>query len=131
MASNSHSLRSALGKARGLGSAKEGTHHWWLQRVTAIALIPLTIWFVASVIALAGYGYVEFINWFGQPINATVMVLFLAVAFYHAQLGMQVVIEDYISSHGWRTAINLLVKFACYALAALSIISILTIALGA
>ncbi|MEQ9110075.1 MAG: succinate dehydrogenase, hydrophobic membrane anchor protein [Rhodospirillaceae bacterium] len=131
MSSKSHSLRSALGKARGLGSAKDGTHHWWLQRVTAIALIPLTIWFVASLIALAGHDYAAFMNWFGQPINATVMILFLAVAFHHAQLGMQVVIEDYVSSHGWRTAINLLVKFACYALAALSIISILTIALGA
>ncbi|MEQ9445329.1 MAG: succinate dehydrogenase, hydrophobic membrane anchor protein [Rhodospirillaceae bacterium] len=131
MSSKSHSLRSALGKARCLGSAKDGTHHWWLQRVTAIALIPLTIWFVASLIALAGHDYAAFMNWFGQPINATVMILFLAVAFHHAQLGMQVVIEDYVSSHGWRTAINLLVKFACYALAALSIISILTIALGA
>ncbi|MEQ8509051.1 MAG: succinate dehydrogenase, hydrophobic membrane anchor protein [Rhodospirillaceae bacterium] len=131
MSSKSHSLRSALGKARGLGSAKDGTHHWWLQRVTAIALIPLTIWFVASLIALAGHDYAAFMNWFGQPINATVMILFLAVAFHHAQLGMQVVIEDYVSAHGWRTAINLLVKFACYALAALSIISILTIALGA
>ncbi|MEQ8734221.1 MAG: succinate dehydrogenase, hydrophobic membrane anchor protein [Rhodospirillaceae bacterium] len=131
MSSKSHSLRSALGKARGLGSAKDGTHHWWLQRVTAIALIPLTIWFVASLIALAGHDYAAFLNWFGQPINATVMILFLAVAFHHAQLGMQVVIEDYVSSHGWRTATNLLVKFACYALAALSIISILTIALGA
>jgi succinate dehydrogenase / fumarate reductase, membrane anchor subunit len=131
MSSKSDSLRSALGKARGLGSAKDGTHHWWLQRVTAIALIPLTIWFVASLIALAGHDYAAFMNWFGQPINATVMILFLAVAFHHAQLGMQVVIEDYVSSHGWRTAINLLVKFACYALAALSIISILTIALGA
>ncbi len=131
MSSKSHSLRSALGKARGLGSAKDGTHHWWLQRVTAIALIPLTIWFVASLIALAGHDYAAFMNWFGQPINATVMILFLAVAFHHAQLGMQVVIEDYVSSHGWRTATNLLVKFACYALAALSIISILTIALGA
>ena len=129
--SKSHSLRSALGKARGLGSAKDGTHHWWMQRVTAIALIPLTIWFVSSLIALAGQGYIAFINWFSQPLNATAMILFLGVGFHHAQLGMQVVIEDYISSHGWRTATNLLVKFACYALAALSIISILKITLGA
>lgn len=131
MASNSTSLRSALGRARGLGSAKEGTHHWWLQRVTAIALIPLTIWLVASIIALSGSGHVAFTAWFGQPINATVMILFLGVAFHHAQLGMQVVIEDYVSHHAWRTTLNLLVKFACYGLATLSIVSILTIAFGA
>ena len=131
MASSSNSLRSALGRARGLGSAKEGTHHWWLQRLTAIALIPLTMWLVASIIALSGFGYEAFVAWFGQPINATVMILFLAVAFHHAQLGMQVVIEDYVSHHGRRAALNILVKFACYGLATLSIVSILIITFGA
>ena len=131
MASSSNSLRSALGRARGFGSAKEGTHHWWLQRLTAIALIPLTMWLVASIIALSGFGYEAFVAWFGQPINATVMILFLAVAFHHAQLGMQVVIEDYVSHHGRRTALNILVKFACYGLATLSIVSILIITFGA
>lgn len=131
MTSNSSSLRSPLGRARGLGSAKDGTHHWWIQRVTAIALIPLTLWLVASIIALSGSGHGAFILWFGQPINATVMVLFLGVSFHHAQLGMQVVIEDYVSHHGWRVTLNILVKFACYGLATLSIVSILTIAFGA
>jgi succinate dehydrogenase / fumarate reductase, membrane anchor subunit len=131
MTPNSSSLRSPLSRARGLGSAKEGTHHWWLQRVTAIALIPLTMWLVASIVALSGSGYDAFILWFGQPINATVMILFLGVAFHHAQLGMQVVIEDYVSHHGWRVTLNILVKFACYGLATLSIVSILTIAFGA
>ena len=98
MASNTHSLRSALGKVRGLGSAKEGTHHWWLQRLTALALLPLTIWFVASLIGLSGFGHEGFVSWFGQPVNATIMILFIAMAFHHAQLGMQVVIEDYV--HG-------------------------------
>jgi succinate dehydrogenase / fumarate reductase membrane anchor subunit len=131
MASQSHSLRSALGKVRGLGSAKEGTHHWWLQRLTALALIPLTIWLVASLIALSGFGHEEFVVWFGQPVNATIMILFLAVAFHHAQLGMQVVIEDYVPHHGWRMALIILVKFACYGLAVLTIVSILKIAFGA
>lgn len=131
MTSNSSSFRSALGRARGLGSAKEGTHHWWMQRITAIALIPLTMWLVSSIISLSGSGYDAFILWFGQPINATVMILFLGVAFHHAQLGMQVVIEDYVSHHGWRVTSNILVKFACYGLAALAIVSILTIAFGA
>jgi len=131
MASQSHSLRSALGKVRGLGSAKEGTHHWWLQRLTALALIPLTIWLVASLIALSGFGHEEFVVWFGQPVNATIMILFIAMAFHHAQLGMQVVIEDYVSHHGRRMALIILVKFACYGLAVLSVVSILKIALGA
>lgn len=131
MASNSTSLRSALGRARGLGSAKEGTHHWWAQRVTALALIPLTLWFVYSVVKLSAGDYSDFVYWCRSPINATAMVLFLAVAFHHAQLGMQVVLEDYVSSHGSRTVFILLVKFACYALAALSIVSILTLTFGA
>ncbi|MDG2242749.1 MAG: succinate dehydrogenase, hydrophobic membrane anchor protein [Rhodospirillaceae bacterium] len=131
MPTDSHSLRSALGRARGLGSAKEGTHHWWLQRVTAIALVPLTMWLVASIVALSGFGHEAFVVWFGRPLNATLIILFLGVSFHHAQLGMQVVIEDYVSHHGWRTTLNLLVKFACYGLATLSIVSILTIAFGA
>jgi len=131
MASNSTSLRSALGRARGLGSAKEGTHHWWAQRVTALALIPLTLWFVYSVLGLAAGDYSDFVYWCRNPLNATALVLFLAVAFHHAQLGMQVVIEDYVSSHGSRTALIIVVKFACYALATLSIISILSLTFGA
>ncbi|MGB1875907.1 MAG: succinate dehydrogenase, hydrophobic membrane anchor protein, partial [Rhodospirillaceae bacterium] len=79
MATDSHSLRSALGRARGLGSAKEGTNHWWLQRVTAIALVPLTMWLVASIVALSGFGHEAFVVWFGRPLNATLMILFLGV----------------------------------------------------
>ena len=122
------SLRSALGRARGLGSAKEGAHHWWLQRLTAIALVPLSLWFVASLIGLDGTVHAEFVFWFGNPIRATLMILFIGVGFHHAQLGMQVVYEDYISDHGMRTTMIILTKFACYALAVLSIVSILTIA---
>lgn len=131
MASGSTSLRSALGRARGLGSAKDGTHHWWAQRVTALALIPLTLWFVYSIVGLSAGGYAEFVAWCSSPINATAIVLFLAIAFHHAQLGMQVFIEDYVGSHGSRMALIILVKFTCYALAALSIVSILTLTFGA
>lgn len=126
----SSNLRSPLGRARGLGSAKEGLHHWWMQRLTAVALIPLTIWLVFSLVGLAGTGYEEFILWVSDPINATIMILFLAVAFHHAQAGMQVVLEDYVSSHGLRIVSIIVVKFACAALATLSIISILIVAFG-
>ncbi len=128
--SGSRSLRSPLGRARGLGSAKEGLHHWWMQRLTSIALIPLTVWFVASLVGLAGTGYEDFVLWLASPINATIMILFLGVTFHHAQSGMQVVLEDYVSSHGTRIFSIIAVKFICYALAALSIVSVLIVAFG-
>lgn len=123
-------LRSPLGRARGLGSAKDGLHHWWAQRLTSIALIPLSIWFVASLVGLAGSGYEDFVLWISGPFNATVMILFLAVAFHHAQAGMQVVLEDYVSSHACRVAAIVSVKLTCFALAALSIVSVLLVAFG-
>ncbi len=125
-----HNLRSPLGRAQGLGSAKEGLHHWWAQRLTALALVPLTVWFVAAVVGLAGSGFAQFTAWLSGPCNATVMILFLAVSFHHAQLGMQVVMEDYVSHHGWRTAGIIVVKFMCYGLAALGIVSTLIVSFG-
>jgi succinate dehydrogenase / fumarate reductase membrane anchor subunit len=126
----SHNLRSPLGRARGLGSAKEGLHHWWIQRLTSLALIPLTVWFVASVVGLAGSGYEEFALWLSGPCNAAAMILFLGVTFHHAQSGIQVVLEDYVSSHGWRVASIIAVKFICYGLAVLSIVSTLIVTFG-
>lgn len=127
---SSHSLRSPLGRARGLGSAKEGLHHWWMQRLTSIALIPLTMWLVVSLVGLSGAGYEDFVLWLASPINATIMILFLGVTFHHAQSGMQVVLEDYVSAHGARIFAIIAVKFVCYALAALSIVSVLIVAFG-
>lgn len=129
-ATPSRSLRSPLGRARGLGSAKDGLHHWWIQRLTSIALVPLSVWFVASVIALRQADWETYTLWISSPINAAVMVLFLGVGFHHAQAGMQVVLEDYVSSHGARIFAVIAVKFACYALAALSIVSVILVALG-
>jgi succinate dehydrogenase / fumarate reductase membrane anchor subunit len=124
------SLRSPLGRVRGLGSAKEGTHHWWAQRVTAIALIPLTLWLVWSVVQMNGADFVEFTNWLYDPINATLLILFMTVSFHHAQLGLQVVIEDYVSGHGARIFTILVVKLVCALLAALSVVSILIVTFG-
>ncbi len=130
MSGPSRSLRSPLGRARGLGSAKEGLHHWWMQRLTALALIPLVMWFVVSLIGLRQSDWEQYTLWISNPINATVMILFLGVTFHHAQAGMQVVLEDYVSSHGARIAAIVAVKFICYALAALSIVSVLIVAFG-
>lgn len=126
----SSNLRSALGRARGLGSAKEGMHHWWAQRLTALALIPLTVWFVVSLIGLVGADHQEFVHWLANPVNATAMILFLAIAFHHAQLGLQVVLEDYVSNHALRTTGVIVAKFLCAGLAAFSIVSTLIVAFG-
>src|SRR5687767_8909659 len=118
-------FRSPLGKVRGLGSAKDGTHHWWMQRVTALALIPLAIWFVACVVALAGKDHMAFTAWVKNPLTATLLVLLIAATFHHAQLGVQVVIEDYVHHEGAKVTSILLVKFAAVALAGIGIVSVL------
>jgi succinate dehydrogenase / fumarate reductase membrane anchor subunit len=126
-----HNLRTPLGRARGLGSAKNGLHHWWVQRLTALALVPLTVWFVASIVGLVGASYEDVRLWLQGPVNATAMVLFLAVALHHAHLGVQVVLEDYVASHGLRVASVIIVKLLCYGLAALGIVSTLVVTFGA
>jgi len=121
------SLRSPLARVRGLGSAKEGTGHWWSQRLTALALIPLTLWFTASIAALAGADYETMRAWIGSPLVATLLLLLLAATFYHSYLGLQVVIEDYIHSEGVKIATLLSVKAASIVLGLLSALSVLTI----
>ena len=122
-------LRSPLGRARGLGSAKEGLHHWWAQRVTAVALVPLTLWFVISIVRLVN-GHADIARWFNSPLNAAGLIAFFAVAYHHGAIGVQVVLEDYVVDHGLRVVSVLLVKLACYALAALAIVSTLIVTLG-
>jgi succinate dehydrogenase / fumarate reductase membrane anchor subunit len=124
------SFRSPLGRARGLGSAKDGTHHWWIQRITAVALIPLTIWFMISVIALAGSDYAQFLAFVRHPLWATMLILTIAIAFHHGQLGLQVVIEDYVHQEGWKIALLLAVKFAALLLGGIAIIAVLKVAFG-
>ncbi|NQV59035.1 MAG: succinate dehydrogenase, hydrophobic membrane anchor protein [Alphaproteobacteria bacterium] len=95
------SLRTPLAKVRGLGSAKNGTHHFWLQRLTALALVPLTIWFALSIASLATADFSTVLAWMRSPLSAVLMLSFLLAGFWHMKLGLQVVIEDYV--HGeWR-----------------------------
>lgn len=124
-------LRTPLAKVKGLGSAKSGLHHWWMQRLTAIALIPLTLWFCFAVAALPEANYETVREWIGSTFNATMLTLFVVVGFYHAQLGLQVIIEDYVSCHTKRTAAIIAVNFACVFFAVAGVFSILKIALGA
>lgn len=122
-------LRSQLGRVRGLGSAKEGVGHWWAQRVTAIALVPLSIWFVIAAISLIGADHATMQEWLAQFGNALLMILTVLVLFYHAHLGMQVVIEDYVGGEGARVATLLVVKFALAALAASCVLAVVLVAL--
>ncbi len=123
-------LRSPLGQALGLGSAKNGVEHWWLQRVTAIALMPLTVWFAASLIAHAGDDYGRFIAWLRTPIATILMALLLIALFYHTALGLQVVVEDYVHSRMKIPAL-LTIRFGCFALAVAGIMATMRIAFGA
>ena len=95
-------IKTPLARARGLGSAKEGAEHWMAQRITAIANIPLVLWLVYSIISLIGATHAEFTAWLSQPINAILMILFIISTFYHAKLGSQVVVEDYIHNEGFK-----------------------------
>ncbi|WP_120495749.1 succinate dehydrogenase, hydrophobic membrane anchor protein [Kiloniella sp. EL199] len=92
------SLRTPLGRARGLGSAKEGSSHWWSQRLTSLALVPLVLWFVFSVALMTGADHVQFLEWVQSPVVAGLLILLISVGLLHSQQGMQVVIEDYV--HG-------------------------------
>lgn len=124
------SMRAPLAQVRVHGSAKAGAHHWWGQRLSALALIPLFLWFVASLAAVGTADYATAVSWIRSPLNSALLVLLIGATFYHAQLGMQVVFEDYISTHWLQVASIILVKFAAILLAVVSIIAVLRIAWG-
>ncbi len=121
--------RSPLSRATGLGSARKGVGHWWAERVTAIALVPQTIWFLASVVALTGSDRAGVVTWLRTPSAAICMVLLLVALFYHMALGLQVVIEDYVHS-GARFAVLIAIRLACFAVAGTGILVTLRISVG-
>ena len=122
--------RSSFERTQGLGSAREGVGHWWMQRVTALALIPLTLWFTASLIARKRDDYGEFILWLHHPFNCVVMVLLLVALFYHMALGLQVVVEDYVHNDRIKLPAVVVINLGCFALATAGIIAALRIAFG-
>ncbi len=130
MTDTTKSLRSPLGRARGLGSAKDGTHHWWAQRVTAIAMIPLMLWFVASIVSLAGAPLPAVQAWIASPIPAVLLLSLIVAVFHHAQLGLQVVIEDYVHAEGVKLVALLAVKGAAWLFGGIAAFSVLKIAFG-
>ena len=123
------SLQSDLGKVRGLGSAKEGTHHWWWQRVTAVAMIPLSLWFISGLLCMIEGDYQQALAWVSKPHVTVLTVAFLGALFYHLKLGMQVVIEDYVHQEWVKIASLIGLKFAAALGALAAIIAILKISL--
>jgi len=124
------SLRSPLGRVVGLGSAGDGVHHWWMQRLTSIALVPLTIWFVVSILSLKTLDHVTVIAWMAQSWTAVLLILLVLVATWHSQLGVRVVVEDYVHSTGTKTLTLVTVTFAHTLLAAAGVFAILKVAFG-
>ena len=124
------SLRSPLGRVLGLGSARDGTAHWWAQRVSAAALIPLTLWFMVSLLALPALDYITVRAWLSVPLSSLLAVLLVAVTTYHSYLGTGVVIEDYVHSAGTKLLSLLLLGFLYVIVGGAGIFAILRVAFG-
>ena len=125
------SLRSPLGRVLGAGAAHDGVRHWWLQRLTSIALVPLTVWFVVSLLALPSLGYGTLVAWMSQSWTALLLILLVLTAAWHSQLGVRVVVEDYVHGTGARTLTLVVLGFAHVLLAAAGVFAVLKVAFGA
>lgn len=129
---NKQNLENPLAKAHGMGSAKSGSGHWWMMKISALALIPLMLWFFSEIMTLiaAGASYSNALYWISKPYVAVLMVLFFAVNFYHAALGAQEIILDYIPNKKIKVASLILLNFGCFAAAVAGISAVLFIAFG-
>jgi len=122
--------RTPLAHVLGLGSAKTGSHHWWMQRISAIALIPLTFWMVAFIKQLGNVDHSQMSAWLAEPLNSLLAVSFVIAAFYHAALGLQTVVEDYVQNEAYKIASIWVIKLGFLLQALASLLSILRIILG-
>lgn len=123
-------MRSPLGRARGVGAAKSGVHHWIAERITAIALVPLTLWFIVSVLRLVGAPQPRVAAWAGHPINAALLLALIIMTFHHMHLGVQVVLEDYVHEKRLMTALILVNKGLALMLGLIAAVSVLKLALA-
>jgi succinate dehydrogenase / fumarate reductase membrane anchor subunit len=124
------SLRSPVGRVLGLGSAKEGTGHWWAQRVSAVALVPLTLWFACSLLTLPDFDYDTVHTWLSVPITGFFAVLLVAVMAYHSYLGTIVIVEDYVASEGMKVLSLMLLRFLYVLCGGAGIFAILRVVFG-
>ena len=125
------SLRSPIGRVLGLGAAKEGSGHWWTQRVTSVALLLLTLWFVVAVLRLPDFAHTTLVAWIGSPVNTVLLLLLTIAGVYHSQLGVQVVIEDYVHAEAPKLALLILVKLLALTLALGGTLAVLRLSFGA
>jgi succinate dehydrogenase / fumarate reductase, membrane anchor subunit len=125
------SLVTPLSRVLGLGSARGGAEHWWLQRVTAVALVPLGIWFVLALLTLPDYSYGTLRTWVSQPVTAVLLILTAISVIYHSKLGVQVVVEDYMRAKALKVASLMLSTLLHIAVAVAAVFAILRIAIGA
>ena len=125
------SLRSPLGRVLGRGAARNGVRHWWQQRLTSIALVPLTVWFVASLLSLPSLAHPVLVAWMSQSWTALLLILLVLIAAWHSQLGVRVVVEDYVHDVGVRTLTLVVIGFAHVLLASAGVFAVLKVAFGA
>lgn len=125
------SLRSPLGRVLGLGTAKDGTSHWWGQRLSGAALALLGLWFAWSVATMPGFSHADAVAFISPPVNAVLLLLLSITMAYHSYLGIQVVIEDYVHSHGLRITALVLSRFAHIFLAVAAVFAILKLGISA
>ena len=122
-------MRSPLGRARGLGSAKAGAGHWWAQRLSSLALVPLTLWFLCAMVRMIGATREDVVSWMAGPLPIVLMIALVIATFHHTALGLQVVIEDYVTNDAVRVGSILLVKGLSLLLALACIVSVLRLGL--
>ena len=124
------SMRSPLGRVRGLGSAREGVGHWWAQRMTSLALVPLALWFVASLVTLTGADHATARDWVAAPVPASLLMLLIVATFYPGALGVQVIVEDYVHHEGAKVAALIAVNAISLLLGLTGVLAVLTVLFG-
>jgi succinate dehydrogenase / fumarate reductase membrane anchor subunit len=121
-------MRSPLGRVLGLGSAKEGVEHWWMQRITAIALVPLASWFIIAALGMISADRAAMVVWMHNPMSPVFAILLIVAVVYHLALGLQVVIEDYIHGEAWKLGLIIVMRLWCIVLVGRGVLAVLTLA---
>lgn len=124
-------FQTPLARARGLGAAKKGVQHWWWQRLTAVVLVPLCLWFIGTIVTMQASDYSTVVNWIQSPLVSGLLVFLIAALFYHTQLGLQAVIEDYVHSEWVKITALIVAQFLMILLTLTAVIAVLKVALGA